>query len=540
MKKSLKLVLIINLIIVTYWLTNNSYFPVHDFTAGARVFELTQSLKDGHLPPRWSQNFGFGMGMPLFQFYAPLVFYLASILNIFGLSILLSLKAVYLISSLIGFIGAYLLGKKLINHHGGLITATAFTLAPYHALNIYVRGATAEYVALSFTPLSLYFAFNLVDKTKLKKSYLGLVLSLVAIYLSHNVTILTFMPFWFLIVFAYALIKSKPKKIFINLLAQLHSLLISAYFLIPAFFQKSQTSAETLTQGFSQYNLHFLYFRQLLDSKWGYGGSVLGIDDQMSFYIGLDLILLTIISGATLLKQKSQKTKLFLLFLFYFFLSIFATNFKSLFLWKIIPLANYIQFPWRFLGVSSLILATLSGFSMLSKQLKKHWFVILSIIIVLNGRFFRPEKLIDPGEIYNPNPNYIQTRMSGVMPDYLPSGVNWQEQEPPQKLIEATNSDTKINITKNTTDLITATITTTKDDSITINRYYFPNWQVSINKKTEVCQKTQDSLYTCQLQAGQSDLKVKWQEKGINAYSNLISVLAIGGLILLLKLKSSK
>ena len=199
--KSFYILLLINLLIVNYWMINSKAFSVHDFTTGARVFELTNAIKDGHFPPRWSQNFGFSLGMPLFQFYAPLAFYMASIFNLFSLSVLLSIKMVYLISTLIGFIGAYLLGKKLINHHGGLITATAFTLAPYHALNIYVRGATAEYVALSFTPLSLYFAFNLIDDQKQKVSYLGLVLSLTAVYLSHNVTILTFMPFWFLLVF---------------------------------------------------------------------------------------------------------------------------------------------------------------------------------------------------------------------------------------------------------------------------------------------------------------------------------------------------
>ena len=135
-KKSTIIILIINLIIVTYWLINSQYFPVHDFTAGARVYELTQTVKDGQFPPRWSSNFGFGMGMPLFQFYAPLSFYLATILNLLGIPILLTIKIVYLISTIVGFYGAYLLGKKLINHLGGLITATAFTLAPYHALNI--------------------------------------------------------------------------------------------------------------------------------------------------------------------------------------------------------------------------------------------------------------------------------------------------------------------------------------------------------------------------------------------------------------------
>ena len=37
---------------------------------------------------------------------------------------------------------------------GGLIAATAFTLAPYHAVNLFVRGAFAEYWAISLDNFS--------------------------------------------------------------------------------------------------------------------------------------------------------------------------------------------------------------------------------------------------------------------------------------------------------------------------------------------------------------------------------------------------
>ncbi|NMB56436.1 hypothetical protein GYA19_00685, partial [Candidatus Beckwithbacteria bacterium] len=61
-----------SIFIIHYYFFNNTYFGVHDFTVGARLFEQHQTILDGQFPPRWAKDLGFGYGMPLFQFYAPL------------------------------------------------------------------------------------------------------------------------------------------------------------------------------------------------------------------------------------------------------------------------------------------------------------------------------------------------------------------------------------------------------------------------------------------------------------------------------------
>jgi len=544
-------VLLINLIIVTFWLVNNRAFPVHDFTAGARVFELHQAILDGHFPPRWSKNFGFGMGMPLFQFYAPLAFYVAEIFHLIGFSILTSLKLSYFLATLIGFWGSYLLGKKLTNDKGGLIAATAFTLAPYHAVNLYVRGALAEYWAISLMPASIYFLFNLLQKFSLK-AYLGLTLSLAAIFLSHNVTTVTFMPFWLATFFGLFVLKRHLKSAFTVMLSFIHSLLIASFFLLPAFLQKASTRVESITHGFSQFQLHFIYLRQLITPNWGYGGSVLGIEDDMSFYLGREIILLAglgLISLLLLTFKKPTKAKInqFLtvgLLTALFLLAILAASFRSHILWLKIPLAKFIQFPWRFLGPASFFLALLTGFSMLNKQIRKYFYLILALLLIVNGYYFRPEKLIPPGELYNLNSQYIQSYMSTTLPDYLPPNVDWGELSPPSQLITTDPQSENIIIHQDTTDTVTATINSTSSASLILNRFAFPNWQLTINDDPTVCHISSDFLYQCRLQAGNNQLQLTWSEKGINAISNTISLSALFalGLILLkpkLKPKSS-
>ena len=83
-------------------------------------------------------------GMPLFEFYAPLPYYVGSFFYLLGFSHINSVKAIILITSIFTAIGAYLLGRKLFGTTGGLLVSAAVTLAPYRAVNLFVRGAISE------------------------------------------------------------------------------------------------------------------------------------------------------------------------------------------------------------------------------------------------------------------------------------------------------------------------------------------------------------------------------------------------------------
>lgn len=536
---SILVVAIVNLVIVIFWLVNRQFIPVHDFTLGARIFELDNTLKAGQFPPRWSQNFGFGYGMPLFQFYAPLAFYLAEAWHLLGFSILSSIKLSYLTATLIAFCGAYVLGKRLTNRFGGLLAATAFTLAPYHAVNLYVRGALAEYWAISFMPWIVYFSFCLFDNFKVKKSYLGLSLSLAGLFLSHNVTVLTFMPIWLILIFGLSLIKNNLQKLFLIFLSTLHALIISAFFLIPAFIQKSYTNVESLTAGFSQFKYHFLYLRQLFYPNWKYGGSIYGLADDMSFYLGNDILFLAalgILSAFYLfLKHKRVQYRTLVLtaawLAFVLFLSLIATSFRSQFLWEKISLARFIQFPWRFLGVASLLLAMLAAYATIIPSLRRLWPVMLALIILFNGQFFRPAKLIEPGQLYQPTAQFISQEMSTVLPDYLPPDIDWKNFTPSDQPARLITAEGKLDILSNTAKELRINVLTDQDSIIVLNRFVFPNWRVEINGQVTNCDQI-DYVYHCPLNQGKSQLRMFWQEKGINAASNRLSLVGLAALAL--------
>ncbi|HOC07607.1 MAG TPA: hypothetical protein PKL32_01985, partial [Candidatus Woesebacteria bacterium] len=59
--KYLTTILLLLIFIASTWsLYTRQFFRVHDYTHGARIAEMAISLKEGHLPVRWSPDFGFG------------------------------------------------------------------------------------------------------------------------------------------------------------------------------------------------------------------------------------------------------------------------------------------------------------------------------------------------------------------------------------------------------------------------------------------------------------------------------------------------
>jgi len=520
MKRFLSLPVFVGLITVlvaVFWLVNSRFFPVHDFSTGARLFDLHQAVLDGHLPPRWAKNFGFGSGMPLFEFYAPLSFYVAEIFHLAGFSILASLKLSWIAATALGFAGAYLLGRKLTNTTGGLIAAVTFTLAPYHAVNLFVRGALAEYWATAFMPWIVYYS--------LRPRYLGLTLALVGLLLSHNVTVLTFLPFWLVFVVGYNLISKTPKKLLLAFSALVHAGVIAAFFLGPAFLQKGFTRVAEITGGFSQFQLHFIYFRQLFVENFKYGGSVLGLNDDMSFYLGWDIIFLAAVGGLASFFSR-RKFNLASLIAFLTLAALFATNFKSQFLWQRLPLVEFIQFPWRFLGVATFFLSLLTAFVAFLPASRRYLPWGLGLVIILNGRFFRPSELIPAVDLYRPSAESIVNSMGGVIPDYLPPGVDWAKLTPISAPAAADNPEAKLAITKDTTDELSVTVKNFEPTTVSLNRFVFPNWRVTINGQLADCY-VDNFTYRCRLPAGENQVKLFWQETGVNRTSNIISLVGL-------------
>lgn len=108
--------------------------------------------------------------------------------------------------------------------------------------------------------------------------------------------------------------------------------------------------------------------------------------------------------------------------------SLVMTLFHAQRIWEAIPALTFIQFPWRFLAVVGVLAATISGEVLSALHIRwQRWglALILCTLALAQVRFHQPQSFLDrPYDLYVVEPGRIQTKMSGILPDFIPAGFD--------------------------------------------------------------------------------------------------------------------
>ena len=154
MKTNLKYYLLGLLLVLPsfYWLFNTNYWNMHDDMQILRQLELEKCLDAGQFPCRWSPDPGYQFGYPLLNFYPPLPYLFGQIFRSAGFSFVMSIKMVAVLQFVFSYSAMYALGLFLGGGLTGLLAAVFYTYLPYHAVNVYIRGAMNEAWAGVFFP----------------------------------------------------------------------------------------------------------------------------------------------------------------------------------------------------------------------------------------------------------------------------------------------------------------------------------------------------------------------------------------------------
>ncbi len=339
------------------------------------ILQYNITWNEGILFPRWSPDWAFGYGYPFFNIYAPGATFLGTWLyRVFHLTLENAVKATFLVSILLSAWGMWLFVRDWLDERAALVAAVAFVYAPYHLLDIYVRAAMAESLALALLPFALWAlrraVFNPGPMT------IALVaLSYALIHLTSNLVALLFTPvlglYLLLLVWqrthesgSEASLRQKGRAFLRVLFAPAVGLTLgialAAFFILPALLEKNFVNLDQWYGGYYDFHDHFVYFAQLFDPRWGFGISTPGPDDPLSYQLGLALYLLAALAGWVWWQRPQIHRAEIGFWLVILMGSVWLTTGASTLAWDRVPMVAMAQFPWRYLSLSVLALAILA------------------------------------------------------------------------------------------------------------------------------------------------------------------------------------
>ncbi|MDO8573415.1 MAG: hypothetical protein Q7R77_01565 [Candidatus Daviesbacteria bacterium] len=464
----------------------SGYFGASDDMHIAWLYEIDKIIKLGQIPPRFVPDLSFGFGYPLFNFVFPLPFYIGEIFHLLGLSFVDSIKAVFLISVPLSGIFMYLLLRQFVERNLSLIGAVLYIYTPYRSVDLYVRGAIGEIVGFVFLPLIILSAAKIFAKGNFKWIGIG-ALSIASLVLSHNIAAYMFFPFvGFLLIIQFFLTPLKKEYITKAFLMIFLGLLTSIYFWLPALTESNLVKQDTVFN----FADHFPTLLQLIRPYWGYGASVPGPYDGMSFFLGIANILL-LFSGICLFifrwKQISIQRKVFIGWVLgVITVAIFLMNYRSTIIWNNFPFLAYFQFPWRFLILTTFFIPLLLIIFDKIRINNLLLTILLLLIIISSMSYFRPQDFLGRLDNYYLN-RYIPTPAASkeylqLQEEYL--RLPKAAESRPDKNYPMVFPDSGIIKVNKRSDLDVVIESNSNVESlINLNKYYFPGWKAKIDGK---------------------------------------------------------
>lgn len=508
--------------------------PVHF----ARIAAYYKALSEGQILPRWAGELNYGYGMPLFNFIYHVPYLVASIPVALGGGTVLAFKISLAVSFLLSGVFMYLFSLRFFKHEGkAFVTTVLYQFAPFHLVDLVVRGDMAEGYALAFLPLVLYAIVRGFEEKKSVTNILLIGFSALLLITSHNAISLIFFGIaaLFILFFSPSNVKRLESAAGLTL-----GLMLSAFYWIPAIIERRYTYGDLFMK--DMYLSHFapiihFFLPNLTNAESLQTGGI-------AVSLGLIQVIALIWAIILLVKKKAgnsveRKTIAFALVLTAG--ALFIMQPISQFLWTGIPILRMFQFPWRLLNVTSFSLALLGGAVFVHKKTPLLLIMILCVAAIASTAvYFRPPlgmDKIDEAYYWDYPLNTTYFGETDVIWSAGPAGSF-----PAQRFEVVGGMGTITDPIKKGT-IHTFTVRAENEVQVVDRTQYFPGWRV-YNKGEKIPIEFQDQnwrgLITFRLPAGTHEIKVVWEESPIRRIAETITLASLVGVAVSLLMSSRR
>jgi hypothetical protein len=496
-----------------------------------RIVEFRENLIHGILIPRWAPDLGSGHGEPLFIFFPPLTYYLGSAFYSLGFDIATALDLVCAMAILLSAFFMFRLARLFWSDAGAWLATIAWIFAPYFHVNFYVRHAIAESVAMSIWPVSLYGFAAFAKTNQVRHLALGIV-GYSAIIACHNQAALLFSPLLLaLIAFQFGQTRNGKTAAW-QLSGVLCALLISAFVWIPSLFEIPYAQFSNISSNYFSYSNHFVYLLQLISLRWGFGTSVPGPGDQLSFSLGAGHL---IVAAMALIGGWRYRTTANGLLKWMLLIAVIALAFMmtsaSAPLWRVLPLIRFLQFPWRLLGPASLCLALLVG-SLGNRSRIALVFAVL-LLIIPNWRHARPARYFrfdaaqwTPGQIAERN---VETADYATLPQQVREHPAYASGR-----FDVLAGNVSVSEVHEGPSFLSSRVRASLPSLIQANVSYYPGWTATLDGAAVPIQVTSpQGQISLRVPEGDHRVDLEFRRTPLRVASELLSIAGVGCLFIL-------
>ncbi|MBF0485692.1 MAG: hypothetical protein HQL16_04155 [Candidatus Omnitrophica bacterium] len=519
-------------LLMAWPLISNSLIRAFDLqSAFMRSVSMNQAWREGDLIPRWMPHIISGYGYSMSNFYAPLFSYIAAVAMFFLPAFLAFNFSIILVLFASG-VAMYFFAREIWGRDGAFLSAAAYLFAPYHILDVYVRGTPAELTAFVFFPLILWALLRISRSLCLKDVVLG-ILAMTGLLLSHNISAFLFLPlaFFYTVVLFFTGtngVKEKLYSVLASAVVFISGFLLSAYFWLPAMMEKKFVQIERLTVGQYDYRHNFSTLPQLIYSPWGYGTWGGGMSIMVGIvHLCFVMALFLFFKKVTVSVKDARRQIIF--FSFVLVVAAFFTVKESAPLWKVIPLLYFTEFPWRFLIIMTLAVSIMAGgiIFCVSENFRKKFLGMALIAIVGSNIFFCHSFGTEPVKFSSPV-EYLQSLLPMDNMEYLSKWVKIVSVNPPPQKLQVLSGTGAVE-DKGGRPLDRLFSVDAKTPVVLVfHSYYFPGWEAAVDgRPVDIKMDNPFGLIIFQAPAGSHDVRIFFTTTPVRTLAQSVSLVTL-------------
>jgi 6-pyruvoyl-tetrahydropterin synthase related domain len=320
----------------------------HDFDFHLESWmEVLWHWREGVVYPHWAASANYGAGEPRFVFYPPLSWMLGALL-----SLVMPWIRVPLVFTMVALaaMGAtfYRMAREWMPENNAAVTACLYVVNPYVLFVAYQRAAYGELLAAAWMPLLVLFAL------RSKQSMLGLAVVIAGLWLTNAPAAV--MGCYALVVIVAVAVIVERRRALIGRAAggTALGLGLAGFYLVPAIYEQRWVEIQRAIGEGMRVEDSFLF---------GHTGEAFH-DQVLRAASWIAVLVLAATAIAAIISFRARKQRLWLpLVTLAVIIACLLLPFSDA-AWQDAPEMRFLQFPWRWLLLLSLVLAALVGLAL--------------------------------------------------------------------------------------------------------------------------------------------------------------------------------